>query len=71
MTQSYTLNELASLVSGRVSGNGDTVITGLNGIDQAASGEITYITNRKMVALLAGCNASACVVPEEIEVCFQ
>lgn len=67
MAQSYTLNELASLVGGTVFGNGDTVVTGLNGIDQASDGEITYITDQKMVVLLDNCKASACIVPENVE----
>ena len=67
MAQSYTLHELASLVDGEVSGNGEMVIKGLNGIDQATDEEITFVTNHKMAGFLDDCKAAACIVPADME----
>ncbi len=63
MTPPHTLAELAVLVAGEVTGDGDVVIHGFNGIDLAGSGELTYITSPKMVPRLQECRASACIVP--------
>ncbi len=65
MEKSFTLNELAVLVEGEVVGDGNLQISGLNGIDYADAGEITFITSAKKTGQLAGCKASACIVPME------
>jgi UDP-3-O-[3-hydroxymyristoyl] glucosamine N-acyltransferase len=65
MAQSYTLNELALFVDGEVIGDGELIVSGLNGIEHAAAGEITFLTDAKKAGLLAGCGASACIVPTE------
>ncbi len=65
MATSYTLNELALLVAGEVSGDGQLSVRGLNGIEQAVAGEITFLSDARKAGLLAGCGASACIVPAE------
>ncbi len=67
MTQSYTLHELARIVSGRLIGDGNTPITGFNSIERAGVGELTFITNNKLAGVLADSRASGCIVPREIE----
>ncbi len=67
LAQSYTLHELARIVSGRLIGDGNTPITGFNAIDRAGVGELTFITNRKLAGTLADSRASGCIVPQELE----
>ena len=67
MAQSYTLQELARVVSGEVVGDGDITITGLNSIDLAAEGELTFIASNKLAGKLTDSRASGCIVPQEIE----
>jgi UDP-3-O-[3-hydroxymyristoyl] glucosamine N-acyltransferase len=58
-----TLRQLADLVGGRVDGDPNLVIHGLNGIEYAQSGEITFILDSKQLPLPEQCGASACIVP--------
>jgi len=63
VSRECTLRQLADLVGGRVDGDPNLVIHGLNGIDYAQSGEITFILDTKQLPLLEQCRASACIVP--------
>lgn len=67
MAKQYTLNELARLVQGEVVGDGDLQVNGLNGVDMAEEGEITFVMNNKMLSALARSRAAACIVPQGIE----
>lgn len=58
-----TLQQLADLVGGSVAGDPQLVVCGLNGIEQAGPGEITFLLDAKQLPLLEGCRASACIVP--------
>jgi len=64
MAKSFTLKELAALVGGQISGSGDIVITGLNGMEHAADGEITFVTSSSKSQELAASRASAAIVPQ-------
>ncbi|MGW8162010.1 MAG: LpxD N-terminal domain-containing protein, partial [Desulfobulbales bacterium] len=68
MLKSHTLNELAALVDGKVIGNGNLRVTGLNGIELAGKDEITFLTDSKKVHKLAETRAAACIVPFEVEI---
>ena len=61
------LRELAELVGGALAGDGDTAIRGVNGIKEAAEGEITFLANGKYAPLLAKTRASAVIVAPGIE----
>ena len=63
MSHEQTLQQLADLVGGRVVGDPQLVVRGLNGIEQAGSGEITFLLDAKQLPLAEGCRASACIVP--------
>jgi UDP-3-O-[3-hydroxymyristoyl] glucosamine N-acyltransferase len=63
-----TLDELARLVGGTVSGDGALVIRGVNGLEQAGPGEIAFLANSKYAPLLATTKASAVIVADGIEV---
>ncbi|MFQ5511400.1 MAG: UDP-3-O-(3-hydroxymyristoyl)glucosamine N-acyltransferase [Candidatus Krumholzibacteriia bacterium] len=66
-TLSYSLKELAELVGGALSGDGSTRITGVAGIKEAGSGEITFLANTKYRQFLSSTRASAVIGPREIE----
>ncbi|MBI5327078.1 MAG: UDP-3-O-(3-hydroxymyristoyl)glucosamine N-acyltransferase [Deltaproteobacteria bacterium] len=65
--QSKTLKELACLVDGEVSGDGNIVITGVAGIDNAKQGEITFIANPKYAAWISNTRASAIILSPDIK----
>ncbi|HBI14357.1 MAG TPA: UDP-3-O-(3-hydroxymyristoyl)glucosamine N-acyltransferase [Desulfobulbaceae bacterium] len=67
MVNFYTLDELAGLVGGRVVGDGNLRVSGLNSLDLAGSDEITFLVSAKMVERLAASRAAACIVPEGVE----
>jgi len=46
-------------------GSPDTEITGLNGIEQAGPGELTFLSNPKYAAAARSTKASAVIVPED------
>src|SRR5262245_6623368 len=59
-----TLDELARLVGGKVTGDGRTVIRAVNGIKEAGPGDITFLANTKYAPLLASTKASAVIVAD-------
>jgi UDP-3-O-[3-hydroxymyristoyl] glucosamine N-acyltransferase len=60
---SITLRQLAELVQGRVVGDGETVIHAARPLAEAQAGDITFIETEKHLAQLAGCPATAAIVP--------
>ena len=62
MATSKTLDELANHVGGRVIGDGSVVIHKVAPIDEAVSGEITFLTNPRYQKYLSQCRASAVIV---------
>lgn len=65
MTRFYTLQQLADVVDGQVVGDPETRIHGLNGIEYAQAGEITFVLEKKQLPLPEHCRASACIVPAD------
>ncbi|MFC1512915.1 UDP-3-O-(3-hydroxymyristoyl)glucosamine N-acyltransferase [Thermodesulfobacteriota bacterium] len=63
--KSETLVGLARMVDGEVAGDANTLIHGLADIDGAEVGEITFVTKTVKLGLLAGCRASAVIVPQD------
>src|SRR5436190_4460524 len=59
-----TLDELARLVGGTVTGDGKTVIRAVNGIKEAGPGDITFLANSKYSPLLGTTRASAVIVAD-------
>jgi UDP-3-O-[3-hydroxymyristoyl] glucosamine N-acyltransferase len=57
-----TLDDLARLVGGTVTGDGRTVIRSVNGIKEAGPGDITFLANSKYAPLLGSTRASAVIV---------
>jgi len=59
-----TLNEVATLVGGKLQGNGSLQITGTATIRDAQPGDMTLADNKKLAQQLADCSAAAVLVPE-------
>ena len=59
-----TLEELARLVGGKVTGDGKTVIRAVNGIKEAGPGDITFLANSKYAPLLSSTKAAAVIVAD-------
>ena len=61
-----TLQEIARLVDGELLGDGQGVITGVAGIQEAKAGEITFLSNAKYLPFLEKTQASAVITSKEI-----
>lgn len=57
-----SVGEIAGLVGGTVFGDPEVRITGINGIQQAGPGELTFVSNRKYAPFLDTTQASAVFV---------
>jgi len=62
-----TLNEIAKLIDGKVVGNGDTLITGVSGIKEAAEGDITFLANPKYSSLMDKTAAAAIITSSDAQ----
>jgi UDP-3-O-[3-hydroxymyristoyl] glucosamine N-acyltransferase len=60
------LKELAEWVEGTVVGDGEIEISGVSSIDEAQTGEITFIANPKYLPKLSETRASAVIVSKEV-----
>jgi UDP-3-O-[3-hydroxymyristoyl] glucosamine N-acyltransferase len=62
-----TLKEIAQLIEGEVVGDESIVITGVAGIKEASSGEITFVANPKYYPLMDKTHASAIITSRDIK----
>ncbi len=62
-----TLNEIASLVDGKVVGDGGVLITGVSGIKEAAEGDITFLANPKYSSLMDKTRAAAIITSADAQ----
>lgn len=62
------LAELAELVGGEIDGDPDVEITGINSINLAVAGEITFLSNPKYRHLLKDVRASALLTQEPVDI---
>jgi len=58
-----TVEQIAHLVGGTIHGNPELRITGVNGIDEAGKGDITFARSSKYFTKLKDTSASAALVP--------
>ncbi len=63
----FTLNEIQSIVGGKVIGNGDTCITGIASVEVAKEGDITFIRNDTLAPQALTSQASAIILHREIQ----
>lgn len=61
------LREMAALVRGRIIGKEDVMITGVNSLDKASGGEISYFADKHYLEYLKKTKASAVIVSEPVE----
>ena len=62
-----TLAEIADIVNGKVVGDKNLVITGLNGLQEARAGDITFLANPKYIPLLKKTAASAIITARNVK----
>jgi len=62
-----TLTEIAKIVEGEVIGDGNTIITGLSGLQEAKEGDLAFVASSKYIPLLKTTNASAIIVGRDIK----
>ncbi|MCK5580495.1 MAG: UDP-3-O-(3-hydroxymyristoyl)glucosamine N-acyltransferase [Candidatus Omnitrophica bacterium] len=62
-----TLGSIAKEVGGEVDGNADVSITGISGLKEAREGDITFVANSKYFSLVKETQASAIIVPLDME----
>ena len=62
-----TLKEIAQFIEGEVVGDEATVITGVAGIKEASSGDITFVANPKYLPLIDKTRAAAIVTSRDIK----
>ena len=63
-----TLAEIAEYIGGTVVGNGDVVVRSVSGIKEAKEGDITFVANSKYFPLVEDTQASAIIIPIDMEV---
>jgi len=63
-----TVAEIAQALGARLDGNGDTLITGVAGLDHAVPGQLTFLANRKYTPLLRTTHASAVLAEEKVTI---
>ena len=60
------LKEIATLIGGELVGNGEVLISGINGINEAREGELAFILDSKYGDLIESTKASAIIVPKDL-----
>lgn len=63
-----TLADIAEIVKGEVCGNKKVVISGINGIEEAKAGDITFVSNPKYFPLVETTKASAILAPRSLKI---
>jgi UDP-3-O-[3-hydroxymyristoyl] glucosamine N-acyltransferase len=63
----YTLNQIQSIIGGKIIGNGDTIITDVASVETAKEGSITFIKDDSLIPQAMKSMASAIVVHREIQ----
>lgn len=64
---SKKLKEIAALIGGELVGSGDVVIKGVNGINEACEGDLSFIVSLKYEGLVAPSKAGAVLVPRDFK----
>ena len=64
--KSTPILEIAELINGKIIGNANLLISGINRIEEAGSGEVTFIADSKYLDYLTQSNASCYIISESI-----
>ena len=62
------LEKIAELIGGKLKGDGSVEISGINNIEQAEEGQITFLSKKKFLNILNHSQASAVLVKEAIDI---
>jgi len=62
-----SLKEIAQILEGELIGDGDVIITGVCGIEDAAQGDITFLANPRYAQLLTTTHASAVITSLDVK----
>lgn len=65
--RTYRLGELAELIQASVKGDPGLSITGINTLEEALPGELSFVTNKRYMSMIPQCRASALLVPPELD----
>ncbi|NUN98410.1 MAG: hypothetical protein HUU16_19805, partial [Candidatus Omnitrophica bacterium] len=65
------LGELAERIACKLDGDPEVLISGVNTIDSAGPGELSFVHNEKYISQIPRCRASAIVVPKELDTDFR
>lgn len=65
MSRTYTIRQLAEIVGGSVRGGTDVVISGVAGVSEARSDQVTWVSNLKYARKLEHSKAGAVLVPSD------
>jgi len=60
------LAELVELTSGELHGPDEGQVTSVAELDRAGAGDLVFVVDQKRIAALAGCDASAAIVPADL-----
>ncbi len=66
-SHSYTLRELADIAGAQIRGNPELRVTGIGPLDSASSEQLSFVADRRLQHLVAGCKAAAFIVPDDFE----
>ncbi len=61
------VKDIAKFINGEVVGSGEVLINGINGINEAREGEITFLLSSKYEDLIRTTKASCVVVPRDVK----
>ena len=61
------MQKIVDLVGGTIQGDASQEISGVNGIELAQAGDITFFTDKKLKEKLKTCKASAVIVSDPLE----
>jgi UDP-3-O-[3-hydroxymyristoyl] glucosamine N-acyltransferase len=67
----YNLAHLAGALNAQLSGDGELLIHRLATFDRAGPGDITFVSDKKLLSRLAECHASAIVLPTVLKESYQ
>jgi len=67
----YSLVNLATQLSAQLSGDGDIQLSSLATFEGAKEGDITFVSDKKLLIRLEECNASAIVLPTALKESYQ
>ena len=61
------VKDIAKFVNGELVGNGEVLINGINGVNEAREGELTFVLSPKLAELVKSTKASCVVVPKDLD----